>query len=35
LRIGAQSKAAADHPATLRDRFGLARPANYFTEARA
>ncbi|HEY0576007.1 MAG TPA: LLM class flavin-dependent oxidoreductase [Pseudonocardia sp.] len=35
LRIGAQSKAAADHPATLRDRFGLVRPANYFTEARA
>jgi alkanesulfonate monooxygenase SsuD/methylene tetrahydromethanopterin reductase-like flavin-dependent oxidoreductase (luciferase family) len=35
LRIGAQSKAAVDHPPTLRDRFGLARPANYFTEARA
>jgi alkanesulfonate monooxygenase SsuD/methylene tetrahydromethanopterin reductase-like flavin-dependent oxidoreductase (luciferase family) len=35
LRIGAQSTAAADHPVTLRDRFGLARPANYFTEARA
>jgi alkanesulfonate monooxygenase SsuD/methylene tetrahydromethanopterin reductase-like flavin-dependent oxidoreductase (luciferase family) len=33
LRIGAQSKAAA--PPTLRDRFGLPRPANYFTEVRA
>jgi len=40
LRIGRQSKAAAEHPvaehpvaehpATLRDRFGLPRPANYF-----
>jgi len=26
---------SAPTPATLRDRFGLARPANYFTEARA
>jgi len=38
LRISTQSKAMPGggvRPATLRDRLGLPRPANYFTEARA